>query len=80
MLVFARDNGDGTVSFISANLLENFQPFAFLTAIQEGIIAIEWDARTKPNKTSVRNHGTKFRIRERDFPAIYTHSTPIYPS
>lgn len=80
MLVFAKDNGDGTVSFTSANLLENFQPFAFLQAIQEGIIAIEWDARTNPNKTSVRNHGTKFRIRERDLPVIYTHSTPILPT
>jgi hypothetical protein len=80
MLVFARDNCDGTVSFLSANLLENFQPFGFLKAIQDGIVAIEWDARTNPNKDSVRNHGTKFRIRERDLPAIYTHTTPIFPS
>jgi hypothetical protein len=78
MLVFARDNGNGTVSFTSANLLENFQPLAFLTALQDGIIAIEWDARTNPNKKSVRNHGTKFRIKEKDLPVIYTHTTPIH--
>lgn len=77
MLVFAQDNGNGTVSYTSANLLENFQPLAFLTALQNGIVAIEWDARTHPNKDSVRNHGTKFRIKERDLHHIYTDSTLI---
>jgi hypothetical protein len=80
MLVFARDNGDGTVSFLSASLLENFQPFSFLTSIQDGTIAIEYDARTNPNRLSVRNHGTKFRIKERDLSKIYTHATPILPT
>lgn len=77
MLVFARDNGDGTVSFTSANLLENFQPFKFIEAINAGRIAIEYDARTKPNSETVRNHGTKFRIRERDLHLIYTHVETI---
>lgn len=77
MLVFARDNGDGTISFTSANLLENFQPFKFIEAINAGRIAIEYDARTKPNSTTVRNHGTKFRIRERDLHLIYTHVETI---
>jgi hypothetical protein len=77
MLLFARDNGDGTISFTSANLLENFQPFKFIEAINAGRIAIEYDARTKPNSTTVRNHGTKFRIRERDLHLIYTHVETI---
>lgn len=72
MLVFAKDNKDGTISFTSATLLENFQPFKFIKAIESGHVAIEYDARTKPNSKTVRNHGTKFRIRERDLPLIYT--------
>lgn len=77
MLVFAKDNKDGTLSFTSATLLENFQTFKFVQAINSGHIAIEYDARTKPNSRTVRNHGTKFRIKERDLPLIYTSATEI---
>ena len=77
MLVFAKDNGDGTISFESASLLEKFQPFKFIKAIESGHVAIEYDARTKPQKSSVRNHGTKFRIKERDLPLIYTNAENV---
>ena len=71
MLVQARDNKDGTISFLRGYLLETFQPFKFIKAIEDGIVAIEYDARTKPNSASIRNHGTKFRIKEGDLHKIY---------
>ncbi|MBL0310730.1 MAG: hypothetical protein IPP77_13960 [Bacteroidetes bacterium] len=41
-------------------------------AIKEGVIYIDFDARTKAGKgTSLRNHGTKFRIHINDIGLIY---------
>lgn len=71
MLVQATEHNDGTISFTDASLLEQFQPLRFIQAIDEGNIAVDFDARTNPGKTSIRNHGTKFRIREKDLPKIY---------
>lgn len=77
MFVEAKENRDGTINFVNAYLFEDFQPFRFLKAIESGHVAIDFDARTNPHKTSIRNHGTKFRIRERDFMMIYGRTMPI---
>jgi MvaI/BcnI restriction endonuclease family len=77
MFVEAKENQDKTISFVNAYLFEDFQPFRFLKAIESGHVAIDFDARTNPNKAAIRNHGTKFRIRERDFMMIYAKIMPI---
>jgi hypothetical protein len=51
------------------------QLFEYLVA---GIIYIDFDARTTGERgTSLRNHGTKFRVRIKDLPKIYTSSKII---
>jgi hypothetical protein len=47
-------------------------------AIEEGLIYIDFDARTTQGRgTSLRNHGTKFRIHINDIGAIYENNQPI---
>lgn len=77
MHVKAVSHDDGSISYTSAQLYESFGPLKFLRAIQEGIVAIDFDARTKPVGRGIRNHGTKFRIREKDIPMIYETVSPI---
>jgi len=77
MYVEAQKRPDNQISFVNALLFEEFQPFKFIAAIENGDIAIDFDARTNPGKSSIRNHGTKFRIKERDMMLIYNKVTPI---
>lgn len=54
----------------------------FIDAITNGLVAIDFDARTKSDdraidKGKVRNHGTKFRIKAADLPKIY-HNFKIF--
>ncbi len=44
----------------------------FVKAIEQGIVAIDFDARTK-NGRGLRNHGTKFRINYEDLRHLYGH-------
>jgi hypothetical protein len=47
-------------------------------AIKEGVICIDFDARTKGERgTALRNHGTKFRIHINDIGKIYENSQII---
>lgn len=46
-------------------LLEGFILDRFLGAIEDGLVKIDFDARTG------HNHGTKFRIKAVDFPDLY---------
>jgi len=68
---------NGYVSYTEAQIFETFSPFKFLQAINKGIVAIDFDARSNPGKNSIRNHGTKFRIKEKDIPLIYQKIIPI---
>lgn len=79
MHVRAIEDVDGRISFTDAQLFETFGALKFLSALQDGIVAIDFDARTKPNSNAIRNHGTKFRIKERDIPRIFETITPIKP-
>lgn len=50
----------------------------FAPAIADGTIAIDFDARTTQGHGSVlRDHGTKFRIKEEDLSKIYDHKRKI---
>jgi len=77
LYVSAQQLSDSQVKFTEAQLFETFAPLNFIQALNEGIVAIDFDARSNPNKDSIRNHGTKFRIRERDILKIYQTISPI---
>jgi len=68
---------DGRIKFTEAQIFETFAPLNFIRALNEGTVAIDFDARSNPNKNSIRNHGTKFRIRERDILKIYQNILPL---
>jgi hypothetical protein len=75
MYVDAIARQDGTISFVNAHLYEQFQPFKFVKAIESGNVAI--DFRTNHGKSSLRNHGTKFRIKTKDALMIYGKVTQL---
>jgi len=77
LYVNAQTLEDGRVRFVDAQLFETFAPLKFLQAIHQGIVAIDFDARSNPNKNSIRNHGTKFRIKEKDIAVIYQKISPV---
>lgn len=50
----------------------------FADAIENGVIAIDFDARTQKGfGSAIRNHGTKFRIKASDLSKIYANSCKI---
>ena len=52
-------------------MLQKFDFEGFLTALENGNILIDFDARTG------HNHGTKFRLRQNHFPDLYKKITKI---
>ena len=52
-------------------MLQKFNFEGFLKAIEEGIILVDFDAR------SGHNHGTKFRMRQDSWPMLYEKVTVI---
>ena len=66
------------VIYESATAYWDFNLSGVCEAIKEGIIYIDFDARTTGGKgTSLRNHGTKFRIHIDDIGKIYENSQLI---
>lgn len=52
-------------------VLQKFRPDKFITAIEEGLILVDFDARTG------HNHGTKFRMRPNTLPQLYESVTNV---
>ena len=52
-------------------VLQKFSPDKFIAAIAEGLILVDFDARTG------HNHGTKFRMRQNVLPDLYENTTNI---
>jgi hypothetical protein len=52
-------------------ILSKFSPNNFINMVEQGLIFIDFDARTG------HNHGTKFRIKSRQIPNLYEHQTLI---
>lgn len=66
------------VTYESAVLFSEPKSEDFIKGLEQGVVAIDFDARSKkPNPDvdgwSIRNHGTKFRIKVIDLPKIYDH-------
>ena len=76
LLVYGEKRKDPSpqVKFNTAYAYARFRFKDFLHGLRDGWICVDFDARTNPNG-SIRNHGTKFRIRNNDIRRIYkTHS------
>ena len=72
------DKSKRQVTYESAVAYWDLNLTGILQAIEEGVIYIDFDARTTKGKgTSLRNHGTKFRIHINDIGSIYENTQPI---
>jgi hypothetical protein len=68
VVVTTRKEGRNELFQISSvHTLQGFNTEGFLSAIESGGVAIDFDARTG------HNHGTKFRLREEMLPSLYTY-------
>ena len=66
-----RENGLEFYRYDDILMLRRFDQEKFLEGIEEGLVLIDFDARTG------HNHGTKFRIREDRIPELYADSRNI---
>lgn len=58
----SRSKKNSTVNFEFSQLHWEPSLTSFIDAIQRGIIAVDFDARTTDNGHGLRDHGTKFRV------------------
>lgn len=70
-----RNNG-AEVRYESAHTYEEPQTTLLIEAIARGVIALDFDARTR-NGDGLRNHGTKFRIHYDDLRHLYHRRRPL---
>lgn len=78
LIVVSGKKSKGRVKYEHATLYWEPRTTEFLNAIVSGMIATDFDARTKSHDRAidggrVRNHGTKFRIKASDLPRLYHH-------
>jgi hypothetical protein len=66
-----RENGKEFFLFSDIFMLKKFSLEKFISAIENGDILIDFDAR------SGHNHGTKFRIRDQSLPNLYESQTAL---
>jgi hypothetical protein len=52
-------------------MLKNVDKEKFIEAIEQGIVYVDFDAR------SGHNHGTKFRIKSKDIPMLYAEAKRV---
>lgn len=78
ILVYAKSqerDGIEWFNFYSAKLLKGTTPETLSSAIRNGIILI--DLRLHDDGTMARNHGTGFRVREKDLDKIFSYSETL---
>lgn len=70
------ENGNKFIKIDDAYFLENFDFLKFLDALENGIVMYE--LRMHGNKKRIsKNHGSAFRMYEKNFPAIYAKKESI---
>lgn len=75
------DKNKRLVNYNKATAFWNVDIIKFCKSIEKGIVYIDFDARTKGGKGStLRDHGTKFRIHLKDIENIYMQSEVISES
>ena len=66
-----REGGKEYYRYSSVLMLKKFSFEKFLSALEEGKIYVDFDARTG------HNHGTKFRVRQNCLPELYESATEV---
>ena len=72
LIVVRGKKQNGQVKYETAHLYREPKTTLFVEAVEKGIIAIDFDARTN-NGRGLRNHGTKFRIQYDNLRHIYNN-------
>src|SRR6266851_2522050 len=67
------ESGQEYYWYSRAMMLQRFSFMAFLVALEEGNVLVDFDARTG------HNHGTKFRMRQDQLPTLYEKVSVIVP-
>lgn len=65
------ENDEEYFRFCEVDILTDFDFEKFLRCIEKGVILIDFDARTG------HNHGTKFRIRQNNWPELYKNCQKV---
>jgi len=66
------------VQYTGATAYWEFDISGFCNALAIGKMHVDFDARTNGGEgTSIRNHGTKFRVKAEDLPAMYRNKKKI---
>lgn len=68
-----RSKKNGTVTYQAASLWTNPRLTELMNLIESGVIAVDFDARTKLNTDALRDHGTKFRISLSNLGKLYAN-------
>lgn len=66
-----KEDGKEFYHYTKVMMLQKFSFDGFLQAMEEGLILVDFDARTG------HNHGTKFRMRQNSLPLLYEKATTI---
>lgn len=66
-----REGGSIYYHYNSVLMLKGVDKSKFIDAIENGIVFVDFDARTG------HNHGTKFRIKNKDIPSLYAEAIKI---
>lgn len=66
-----KEDGKEFYHYTNVMMLQKFSFEGFLKALEEGMILVDFDARTG------HNHGTKFRMRQNGLPLLYEKATNI---
>lgn len=67
-----RKNGAEHYKYDHAMMLSGLDFEGFLQCLESGVILVDFDARTG------HNHGTKFRIRQNNWPMLYREKTVLF--
>ncbi len=66
-----RDEGQEFFRYSNIMILQGFNINGLLSGIEHGYVYVDFDARTG------HNHGTKFRLRQNQFPLLYSQRTEV---
>jgi len=66
-----REGGKEFFHYSNILILQGFSINGLLSGIEQGYVYVDFDARTG------HNHGTKFRLRQNQFPLLYSQRTEI---
>ncbi len=78
LIIVSGERNKRKVIYKKATAYWDFNITGFCNAIKKGVVLIDFDARTtKERGTSLRNHGTKFRIKISNIDEIYENKQII---